>query len=133
MKSQTCTRCGEVVDEADRRWDTLMYAGTCPRCGSSQSLRADVERPTDMPRVLTARALGTIEVITRALAGLLAILLGLSAIVTQQFPGSGHLKVEPTIGLPAVIAGGLVMLMGVLCLLPRTKIKSDGATDGTGA
>jgi hypothetical protein len=83
-----------------------------------------------MPRVSTAQALAKLQVVTRVLVGLLLMLLGLSAIVARQFPGSGHLEVEPITGLPAVIAGGLVMLMGVIYLLPRRKIESDGTSDG---
>ena len=80
-----------------------------------------------MPRVLTAQALVNLQVVTRVLVGLLLMLLGLSAIVARQFPGRG---LEPISGLPAVIAGGLVILMGVIYLLPRRKIESDGTSDG---
>ncbi len=38
MRSHNCTRCGETIDEADKRWDELRYTGVCPRCGSADTI-----------------------------------------------------------------------------------------------
>ena len=41
MRSQVCTRCGDTVDEADKRWDELRDTGLCPTCGSADMVCPD--------------------------------------------------------------------------------------------
>ena len=120
MRSFTCVRCAEIVDEADKRWDTLKHTSTCPRCGSVNLTWADFERPADMRGYPTTESLRRIQKRSNWIRGAMFVLLGLGAVATRQLPPPRGVG-EPVAGFLAVIAGGVLLGMGVYSLFPRPR------------
>ena len=122
MKSLTCVPCAEIIDEADRRWDTLKRTGTCPKCGSSTLAWGDFECPADLRGYPTAELLRRLQRRTSWLHGAILILLGLAVVAARQLPPPRGVG-EAVTGFPAFVAGGVLVGMGIYSLLPRSKTR----------